>query len=287
MAFFVISISSNSSEDCIGMSIARVILFGMIPTTIPSTTPTVNLPIIHDDTPLIPTDTLTISPVVPTIPPIAPTIQYTSLFIYNDSSDNGTPDSPPSQDPYEILPAPPRLPRRPAILLFLGQPIPVGRPYHSSLETLSYSHSDSSSDSSLGYAILETPCDSPTTTSKRPSRKRCRSPLIPVSLPMPGALSPVRTNLSQPPRRISDSDSMMDLEVSLEDGYESYVPREVGLGVDVEDNYEPYTESNVDTDVQAYIDKCIAYTDAIRVRGMDDRDVVETTAADEVKSSAR
>ncbi|GJY52037.1 hypothetical protein Tco_0442884 [Tanacetum coccineum] len=182
------------------MSIARVILFGMIPTTIPSTTPTVDLPIIHDDTPLIPTDTLTISPVVPTIPPIAPTIQYTSSFIYNESSDNDTPNSPPSQDPYEvtiawwrsrvtarssppsslirqILPAPPRLPRRPAILLFLG--------------------------------------------------------------------------------------------------------------VDVEDSYEPYTDPDVDTDVQEYIDKCIAYANAIRDRGMDDRDVVETTAADEVKSSAR
>ncbi|GJT36507.1 hypothetical protein Tco_0926926 [Tanacetum coccineum] len=198
------------------MSIARVILFGMIPTTIPSTTPTVDLPIIHDDTPLIPTDTLTISPVVPTIPPIAPTIQYTSSFIYNESSDNDTPNSPPSQDPYEvtiawwrsrvtarssppsslirqILPAPPRLPRRPAILLFLGQSTPVGRPYC--------------------IQPNMTPCDSSTTTSKSPSRKRCRSQLVPVSSPVRGALSLIRANLPQPPKRISDSDSMTDLEI--------------------------------------------------------------------------
>ncbi|GKE71322.1 hypothetical protein Tco_1529394 [Tanacetum coccineum] len=73
----------------------------MIPTTIPPTTPTVDLPVIHDDTPLIPTDTPTISPIIPTIPPVAPIIQYTSPFIYAYSSDSDTPNTPLSQDPYE------------------------------------------------------------------------------------------------------------------------------------------------------------------------------------------
>ncbi|GJY44410.1 hypothetical protein Tco_0432623 [Tanacetum coccineum] len=68
---------------------------------------------------------------------------YTSPFIDTNSSDNDTPDSPPSQDPYEIvvaqwrsqvaarssppslpirqiLPLPPGLPRRPAVLVLLG-----------------------------------------------------------------------------------------------------------------------------------------------------------------------
>ncbi|GKB88858.1 hypothetical protein Tco_0961130 [Tanacetum coccineum] len=103
MAFFVISISSDSLEESVGTSTARVILFGMIPTTIPSTTPTVDLPVIHDDILQIPTDTPTISPIVPTIPPISPTIQYTSPFICTDSSDSDTPDTPPSQDPYEVI----------------------------------------------------------------------------------------------------------------------------------------------------------------------------------------
>ncbi|GKB52734.1 hypothetical protein Tco_0903487 [Tanacetum coccineum] len=75
MANSVISISLDSSEESMGTSTARVILFGTIPTTVPATAPTVDLPVIHDDTPLIPTDTPTISPIVPTIPPIAPTIQ--------------------------------------------------------------------------------------------------------------------------------------------------------------------------------------------------------------------
>ncbi|GJY63213.1 hypothetical protein Tco_0464673 [Tanacetum coccineum] len=96
MAISVISISSDSSEESVGTSTTRVILFGMIPTTILYTTPTTDLPTIHDYIPLIPTDTPTSSPIVPTIPPIASTIQYTSPFVCTDSSDNDTPDTPPS-----------------------------------------------------------------------------------------------------------------------------------------------------------------------------------------------
>ncbi|GKB64249.1 hypothetical protein Tco_0920435, partial [Tanacetum coccineum] len=89
MAFSVISISSDTSEESVGMSTARVILFGTILTNIPSTAPTTDLPTIHDDTLLVPTDT-------PTIPFIAPNIQYTSPFIDTDASDCDTLDTPPS-----------------------------------------------------------------------------------------------------------------------------------------------------------------------------------------------
>ncbi|GJW61157.1 putative reverse transcriptase domain-containing protein, partial [Tanacetum coccineum] len=61
----------------------------------------------------------------------------------------------------------------------------------------------------------------------------------------------------------------------------------VGLGLDVEDSYEPYTEPSIDSHIQADIDECIAYADAIRVRGMDDRDMVETVAEEEVESRER
>nr|GFA77302.1 hypothetical protein [Tanacetum cinerariifolium] len=81
---------------------------------------------------------------------------------------------------------------------------------------------------------------------------------------------------------IRDSDSLTDLEVSSEDGYEPYVPREVSLGVDFKDSYKPYTEPDINSDIQADINECIAYADAIRARGMDDRDVVETVAEEEV-----
>ncbi|GKF91940.1 hypothetical protein Tco_0275641, partial [Tanacetum coccineum] len=126
MAISVILISSDSSKESVGTSTAQLILFGMIPTTIPSTIPTVNSP---------------------TIPTIAPTIQYSSPFIWTNSSDSDTSERLPSQDLYEvtiawwrsrvvahlspplspvyyspptlrhILPAPPELPRRPAVLV--------------------------------------------------------------------------------------------------------------------------------------------------------------------------
>ncbi|GJZ19990.1 hypothetical protein Tco_0556580 [Tanacetum coccineum] len=64
MAILVIPISSDSSEESVGMSTARVILFGTIPTSISATVPIVDPLIVHDDTPLIPTKTPTISRVV-------------------------------------------------------------------------------------------------------------------------------------------------------------------------------------------------------------------------------
>ncbi|GJS66143.1 putative reverse transcriptase domain-containing protein [Tanacetum coccineum] len=273
-----------------------------------------DLPVSRDDTPLIPTDTPTTSPIVPTILPIAPTIQYTSLFVCTDSSDSNTPERPPSQDPYEvpvarwrsrvvgrsspqsplirqILPAPPSLPRRPAMLTVRKRVGPLAThrlalrysagysssdhftsddssrdsPSDSSSETSLDYHSDTSSDSSLrhsssGYAISDSPCDSLTATSARPSRERHRSPttLVLVASPVREALSPVRVDLLPPRKRIRDFDSVTDFEVSSEEGFASYVPREIDLEVDVDDT-----------------------------RGTDVRVKMETAAEEEADSSAR
>ncbi|GJY67245.1 putative reverse transcriptase domain-containing protein [Tanacetum coccineum] len=104
----------------------------------------------------------------------------------------------------QILPAPPELPCRPTVLVLLGQPIPVGRPYrtqpnevlkmltakkNSSSETSSDSHSDTSSDSSSrhsssGRPISNFPCDSPTATSAGPSYKRCMISMLCIVLLM-------------------------------------------------------------------------------------------------------
>nr|GEW78517.1 reverse transcriptase domain-containing protein [Tanacetum cinerariifolium] len=93
----------------------------------------------------------------------------------------------------------------------------------------------------------------------------------------------MHADLLPPLKRIRDSDSMMNFNVCLEDGYEPYIPREIGLGVDIKDSYEPYTVP----DVQADIDECFTYADAIRARGMNVRVIVETSAEEEVESSAR
>nr|GEZ08555.1 hypothetical protein [Tanacetum cinerariifolium]GEZ09451.1 hypothetical protein [Tanacetum cinerariifolium] len=176
----------------------------MIPTTVPATAPTANLPVIHDDTPLILTDTPIISPIVPTIPSIAPTIHHTSPFVYSDSYDNDTSERPPSQDPYES--------------------IPVGRPYRTyPNRTSSDSHSDAPSDSSLrhsslAYAISNSPCDLPTATSAEPSLKRYRSPTtsIPLASPVHKPLSLVRADLLLPHKRIRDSNSVTDFKPDID-----------------------------------------------------------------------
>ncbi|GKB38497.1 hypothetical protein Tco_0883439, partial [Tanacetum coccineum] len=167
-------------------------------------------------------------------------------------------------------------------------------PSDSPSETSSDSHSDTSSDSSSrhsssGYAISDSPCDSPTTTYAGPSHKRCRSPtlLVPIASPVSRALSLVRADLLPPRKRIRDSDFVTNFEVSLEEGFVPYVPREVGLGVDVEDSYEPYTEPDVDSDIQADIDACIVFADDIAARGTDVRVEVETAAEEEAESSVR
>ncbi|GKC10777.1 hypothetical protein Tco_1007559, partial [Tanacetum coccineum] len=139
----------------------------------------------------------------------------------------------------------------------------IGYLRYSPSETLSDSHSDTSSYSSLrhsssGYAILDSLRDSPIATSVGLSRKRCRN-----------------------------FDSITDLEVSSEDDYVSYIPIKVGLGVDVEDSYEPYTEPDVDSDIQTDIDACIAFADDLRARRTNVRVVVKTAAEEEVESSMR
>ncbi|GKC07966.1 hypothetical protein Tco_0999576 [Tanacetum coccineum] len=239
MAFSIISISSNSSEESVETSTTRVILFGMIPTTIPSTTPTTDLPIILDDT----LDT----PDLPQLqdPYEAVVARWRSRVVARLS--------PPSSPIHKILPTPLGLPLRLAVLVFPGQPIHV----ESSSSDSSLRHSSS------GYAISDSLDDSSTTSSAMPYRKRCRSSTssVPAVLPIRGALS--------------------------QDSYEPYVPREAGLGFDVKDSYEPYTETNIDYDIQADIDECITYADAIRAKRTDDRDVVETTVEEDVESKER
>ncbi|GKA94311.1 reverse transcriptase domain-containing protein [Tanacetum coccineum] len=232
MAFFVISISSDSSEESVRTSNTRDILFNTIPTTIPRITPTIDLPVIHDDALLTPT----ISPTIPIIPPWRSRVAARS--------------SPPSSPICQILPAPPELPSRPAVLVLPGQPIPIGRPYNTqpdgvlkmlttrkSVESLPvlrlalrYPSDSSSSDSSSrysssGYAISDSLDDSSTAAFARPSRKRCGSLTlyVPAVFLVRGALSLVRVDLSPPPKRIRDFDSVTDLKISSEDGYERQI----------------------------------------------------------------
>ncbi|GKC90803.1 hypothetical protein Tco_1151452, partial [Tanacetum coccineum] len=355
--------------------------FGRISTSVPATTPTIDPPVIHDDTSLIPTKTPTISPITSTIPPTPPTTHYTSSFIHTDSSDDDTPDTPPSPTheippvkvapaASRILPASPGVRHRRVTIVSPRQPIPHGRLYHyhpngpihmmtsrkrvgslpthrlavrhsvdyslsdhftsddssrdspldSSSETSSDSSLDALSDSSPSHsssnhsssalplgmrsshqlcslvlsiphssaAITERPCHS---SSAGPSHKRSRSPTtsVHVSSPILGAFYYVRADLLPPRKRNRSSDFVTDLEISSGESSESSVPRETGSRVDVDvgGSDEPYSEPNIDLEVQAEIDKCISYADALRAEGIDIRVVVETVAREEAETSAR
>ncbi|GJZ13992.1 putative reverse transcriptase domain-containing protein [Tanacetum coccineum] len=165
----------------------------------------------------------------------------------------------------------------------------------SSSEASSDFHSVASPDSpsrhsSSGHSSLDSPCDSPTNF-VGPSRKRHGSSMIYVLVltPIPEALSPAHADLLPPPKSIRSSDSVTDLEVSSDESSESSVPRETRLRVDVDvgGSDEPYLEPDIDPDVQAKNDECIAYADSLRAEGIDTRVVVEIVARAEVRMSAR
>ncbi|GJW49271.1 hypothetical protein Tco_0090622 [Tanacetum coccineum] len=112
-------------------------------------------------------------------------------------------------------------------------------------------HSDASSDSSSRHSLLDHSSPDLPSTSARPSRKRRR-----------------------------DSGYLADVEVD---------PREISLRgeVIVRGSDEPHLEQDIDPEIQAEIDECIAYADALRDREIDARVVVEAVDREESKMGTR
>ncbi|GJU53779.1 putative reverse transcriptase domain-containing protein [Tanacetum coccineum] len=228
------------------------------------------------DNTVIPTETPIIAPTIP------PSLDYTPTSPdYSPASDS---ESDPSEEPSSD-----HIPPLPAISPFLSSAddttdsdtpdTPPSPTYDdsardsssdSSSEASSDFHSDASSDSSSRQSLPDhSSLDLPSTFA-RPSRKRRWSPMIslPALPPVSRALSPIRTDLIPSPKRVRDSGYLVDVEVD---------PRETSLremvivkGV----NNEPHLQSKNDLEIQAEIDKCFAYTDALRDRGIDARVVV-------------
>nr|GFB33506.1 hypothetical protein [Tanacetum cinerariifolium] len=94
------------------------------------------------------------------------------------------------------------------------------------------------------------------------------SPMIyvPALSPVFGALSSVRANLIPSLKRVRDSGYLADIEVDL---------TETSLRDDVivRGSDEPHLEQDIDLEIQAEIDECIAYADALRDRGIDARPI--------------
>ncbi|GJY64470.1 hypothetical protein Tco_0465930 [Tanacetum coccineum] len=143
-------------------------------------------------------------------------------------------------------------------------------------------HSDASSDSSSGYSLSDHSSPDLPSTFVGPSRKRRRSPTmsVPALSHVSRALSLVRADLIPSPKRIKDSGYLADVEVD---------PREISLRDDaiVRVSDEPHLEQDIDPEIQAEIDECIAYADALRDRGIDARVVVEAVDRDETETGVR
>nr|GEW26185.1 ribonuclease H-like domain-containing protein [Tanacetum cinerariifolium] len=112
---------------------------------------------------------------------------------------------------------------------------------------------------------------------------------VPRSSPLSGALSPACVDLLPPPKRIRSSDFVTNLEDCLDESSESSIPRETCLWDDVivRGSDEPHSEHDIDHEIQAEIDECIAYADALRARGIDARVVVEAVDQEEIEMSTR
>nr|GEY37633.1 putative reverse transcriptase domain-containing protein [Tanacetum cinerariifolium] len=223
---------------------------------------------------------------IPPLPAISPFLSST-----DDSSDNDTPDTPPSHTHVHMITARKRVGPLPTHRIAVRYSVDYSSsgPFTSddSLETSSDSSLDNLSDSSSGHSFLDhssptLPLDEESdrlskeesdevsnessegpshSSSVRPSRKRIRSltTSIPISLPIPEALLPARVDLLPPPKRIKSSDFITDLKDCSNESSESSVK----------------------------IDKYIAYANDLRAEGIDVRVVVETIAREEVETSEK
>ncbi|GJU50611.1 hypothetical protein Tco_1220166, partial [Tanacetum coccineum] len=135
MAASAIAIFSYSSDESVGSPPFRVILFGDIPTVIPSTS-------------VVAPETSTIAPVISSVAPVVETAHVVETTLVASPTglcglvpfsgfDSESPDEmvtarPSSSSEFPIAPvtAPLRIRRRPAIFIRPGEAIPFGRPYH-------------------------------------------------------------------------------------------------------------------------------------------------------------
>ncbi|GKB74150.1 hypothetical protein Tco_0935562 [Tanacetum coccineum] len=123
--------------------------------------------------------------------------------------------------------------------------------------------------------------------SASPSRKRSRSPAasVPLSSPIPGVLSSAHADLLPSPKRIRSPESATDLEVSLAEG--SKPSRYRGNELEMDDDVKRSDGIDIDLEIQAKIDECIAYANAFRDRGIDARVVVKAVDREEIEMGER
>ncbi|GJR86203.1 hypothetical protein Tco_0210214 [Tanacetum coccineum] len=260
MAILVISVSLDSSEDSVGTSVGRVILFDTIRTTIPDTTLVISPPTTQTDTTVIPTEIPIITPTIPPSPDYTPASPN-----YSPASEtNDMPDTPPSPT--------------------------HGTPFTKYLEITYDSARDSSSeasfDSSSRHSLSYHSSPNLPNTSSGPSRKRRKSPMTYVHAlpPVSRALSLVCADLIPSPKRIRSPEEV-GLGVDVEDE-SSKQSRSRGTDIEVDDDVERSDGIDIGP-VEAVIKACFDFADIIRASGVDVRVEAVTVARDDVETSMR
>ncbi|GKB35458.1 hypothetical protein Tco_0880400 [Tanacetum coccineum] len=273
MAALAIAISSDSSYKSVGSPPSQVILFGDIPTVIPSTS-------------MVALETSTIAPVISSAAHVVKTTLVASPtrlcgLVYNSGFDSDSPDEmviarPLSSSEFPIAPvtAPLEIRRRSAILIRPREVIPFGQPYRTHLNGLyklltarkrvgplpacrlawrhvsprSSDHRSSSSSSSSDSLLVHSSGLDAQDQAHSGSLARDVPPRlslvnsVPSSTLVMGSLTPTCTDLLPPRKRFRDSYSF---EASIEedtkiDPIETKVDIELGIGDrdDVRDHVE-------------------------------------------------
>nr|GEV73283.1 hypothetical protein [Tanacetum cinerariifolium] len=225
---------------------------------------------------------------IPPLPAISP-----FLSLADDTTDSDTPDTPPSPTHgtffTEITTSNQRshvTPRRRVMILAHGQIIPRGRPYryHPNgpvhmmtarkrvgllpVHQLAVRHFVDHSSSDY-FSLDDSARDSSSDLSSKVPYDICTCITTCIRI-----LSPVRADLIPSPKRVRDSGYLVNVEVD---------PRETSLrdAVMVRGSDEPHLEQDINPEIKAKIDACIAYADALRDRGIDARFIVEAVDREE------
>nr|GEX27548.1 hypothetical protein [Tanacetum cinerariifolium] len=146
--------------------------------------------------------------------------------------------------------------------LFTSDDSSIDLPSDSSLETSSDSYLDALSNSSSGHSSLD---------HSSPEPPSVRADLLPL------------------PKRIRSFNFATDLKDCSNKSSEPSVPRETSLRGDVivRGSDEPYSEHDIDPEIQAEINECIAYVDALRANRIDAKVAVEIVTREEVETSSK
>ncbi|GJV30430.1 putative reverse transcriptase domain-containing protein [Tanacetum coccineum] len=230
------------------------------------------------------------------IPPLPATSPFLSSD--NDTTDSDTPDTPPSlayDTPFTEITSStqrsPVIPRRRVMILAPGHPISHGRPYRYHLNGPVHMMTMRKRVGPLPthrlavrHFVDHSSSDLPS-TSAGPSRKRRRSPMtfVPALPPVIEALSLVRADLIQSPKRIRSPDIATDLEGCSEDSL-SHTSR--GTDIEVDDDVERSDRMDIDP-VEAVIKACFDFADIIRASGVDVRVETVTVTRDNVETGTR